>query len=391
MATQTQSKVDVSLQQLSGNQPTKLPIPRLQNTGNTMVSAQKSTAEMLLSSGWSTTTPLLPTLAVIPQNPLSSTIGKPVPNKRGRKPLTAMPSTKKHMQNLTNQRAFRQRRENYIRSLENKAATLEILYAQAREEIKTLKEQLASLGKQRLNGGDASICTNGLNTETMDTQFAQKLCAKTLDSCCGVDRSMYTVPDMENHDLSGSQLFGANTDNQQKNGLSCDVVMGDSLNTAADTSDHQKRDQQSPSHLQSQQDALNDSFLLNPMFCEPKTGELCYCDPESVTEADPFLKTPTIAKCYVDEATGKRMWIIPKDVLTPPFATPDSPSQYYPTTYTLPSPDEPEPHWLQQQQYYNSAPPPTPPSNGYTNGQLELKWMMEDSQRGEGQTCGGTV
>ena len=140
------------------------------------------------------------------------------------------------MQNLTNQRAFRQRRENYIRSLENKAATLEILYAQARDEIKALKEQLTSLGKQRLNGGDASICANGLSAETMDTQFARKLCSKPLDSCCGVDRSMYTVPDMENHDMSGSQLF-ANTDNQQKNGLSCDVVMGDSLNTAADTSD----------------------------------------------------------------------------------------------------------------------------------------------------------
>jgi hypothetical protein len=375
MATETQPKV---VQPMSSNQPTKLPIPRLQN--NNMVSAQKSTAEMLISSGWSATPLPLSTLAVIPQNPLSNTLGKPIPNKRGRKPLTAMPSTKKHMQNLTNQRAFRQRRENYIRSLENKAATLEFLYAQAQEEIKSLKEQL--VGK-RLSGSDTSICSPGLNGETMETQFGQKMCSKSLDSCCDVDRSMYAVAEMQNHDLSDSQLFGASTGTQRKNGLSCDVVMRDSMNTASDNSDQPKPDQHSP-HFQSQQDALNDSFLLNQM---------CFCDPEPVTDTDTYLKTttstPTIAKCYVDEATGKRMWIIPKDALTTPYSTTDSSSQYY-STYTLPSPDEPEPHWLQQQQYYNSAPPPTPPSNGFTNGQLEQKRMVDDSQR-EGQTCGGTV
>ncbi|CAG8838143.1 17667_t:CDS:1, partial [Gigaspora margarita] len=52
--------------------------------------------------------------------------GKPVPNRRGRKHL---PSNKKHKQNLTNQRAFRGRQENYLRSLKNNVEMYEKAYA----------------------------------------------------------------------------------------------------------------------------------------------------------------------------------------------------------------------------------------------------------------------
>ncbi|CAB5379918.1 unnamed protein product [Rhizophagus irregularis] len=97
--------------------------------------------------------------------------GKPMPNRRGRKPLATMPlapfsaynagqirwvpvfgvlnnSQKKRVQNLTNQRAFRQRKENYIRNLELRALDLEVLYNSAQDEIKTLNDRIAMLEKR---------------------------------------------------------------------------------------------------------------------------------------------------------------------------------------------------------------------------------------------------
>ncbi|CAB4380652.1 unnamed protein product [Rhizophagus irregularis] len=74
--------------------------------------------------------------------------GKPMPNRRGRKPLATMPLGKKRVQNLTNQRAFRQRKENYIRNLELRALDLEVLYNSAQDEIKTLNDRIAMLEKR---------------------------------------------------------------------------------------------------------------------------------------------------------------------------------------------------------------------------------------------------
>ncbi|GET61854.1 hypothetical protein GLOIN_2v1580086 [Rhizophagus irregularis DAOM 181602=DAOM 197198] len=48
--------------------------------------------------------------------------GKPMPNRRGRKPLATMPlGSKKARSEPNQQRAFRQRKENYIRNLELRA------------------------------------------------------------------------------------------------------------------------------------------------------------------------------------------------------------------------------------------------------------------------------
>ncbi|CAG8799756.1 31558_t:CDS:1, partial [Racocetra persica] len=60
---------------------------------------------------------------------------------RGRKRLSIMPSNKKHKQNLTNQRAFRERRENYLRNLENKVEMYEKAYAEYQNENRLLKEE----------------------------------------------------------------------------------------------------------------------------------------------------------------------------------------------------------------------------------------------------------
>ncbi|RIA85119.1 hypothetical protein C1645_387920 [Glomus cerebriforme] len=83
-------------------------------------------------------------------------------NKRGRKPLSSMPTTKKHIQNLTNQRAFRQRRETYIRSLESKASRFEGLLKVARNEVDSLKERVALLEVQVEIEERINIC-NGVN------------------------------------------------------------------------------------------------------------------------------------------------------------------------------------------------------------------------------------
>ena len=52
------------------------------------------------------------------------------------------------MQNLTNQRAFRQRKENYIQTLENKVLNLEMLYTFAQNEIEALKQKVVMLEKK---------------------------------------------------------------------------------------------------------------------------------------------------------------------------------------------------------------------------------------------------
>ncbi|CAG8569179.1 2290_t:CDS:2 [Ambispora gerdemannii] len=212
-------KMDASLSNSNNNgqQPLmKLPIPRLpQNAAAAVAAAASSSAhvsgnvsnkshEMLITTSWqpannnnttnvsmANSLPVIPCQETIGQN----SIGKPVPNKRGRKPLTTMPSTKKHIQNLTNQRAFRQRRENYIRTIESRASTLEYLYSQAQEEIKSLKEQLGSMRKQLFEGDSRNVCGSGalsnspgLNDPSSMMDHSQQHCPHNnpTDACCGI-------------------------------------------------------------------------------------------------------------------------------------------------------------------------------------------------------------
>ncbi|KAF8944216.1 DNA-binding transcription factor yap1 [Haplosporangium gracile] len=53
--------------------------------------------------------------------------GKPAPKKAGRKPLTTEPTTKRKAQNRAAQRAFRERKEKYVKSLEDRIKELEDL------------------------------------------------------------------------------------------------------------------------------------------------------------------------------------------------------------------------------------------------------------------------
>ncbi|CAG8439228.1 6543_t:CDS:2 [Diversispora eburnea] len=117
-------------------------------------------------SSYSNPLPLISCQQTIPVTP----VGRPTPNKRGRKPLATMPLAKKHIQNLNNQRAFRQRRDHYMKNLEinakkfeQEAKNLGILYSRAQSEIKSLKEKLALFEKQISRYQGNNLCDGEVN------------------------------------------------------------------------------------------------------------------------------------------------------------------------------------------------------------------------------------
>ncbi|GBB92424.1 hypothetical protein RclHR1_02000005 [Rhizophagus clarus] len=70
---------------------------------------------------------------------------EPQKKKPGRKPLTNTPSSKRKAQNRAAQRAFRERKERYVKELENKIKELESMSAksvQENQQLKSLVEQL---------------------------------------------------------------------------------------------------------------------------------------------------------------------------------------------------------------------------------------------------------
>lgn len=52
---------------------------------------------------------------------------------------------------MTNQRAFRRRREDYVRTLEHKVTTYEVLYNEAQNDIKVLRDRLTLLERRLAN------------------------------------------------------------------------------------------------------------------------------------------------------------------------------------------------------------------------------------------------
>ncbi|GET04952.1 PAP1-domain-containing protein [Rhizophagus clarus] len=139
-------------------------------------------------------------------------IGKPMPNRRGRKPLSTMPLGKKHVQNLTNQRAFRQRKENYIRNLEIKASQLEMLYNSAQNEIKTLNDRITILEKRLASSRSIrSEAIKNVNNRDPNTHYGGI-----------VDSAIYQAI-MDNH-----TIYDENKDGP------CDVIMNDQISKDSD-------------------------------------------------------------------------------------------------------------------------------------------------------------
>ncbi|KAG9299401.1 hypothetical protein G9A89_014050 [Geosiphon pyriformis] len=520
----------------AGLQSMKLPIPRLQPAHSSLNSSvlNSKPQEMLITSAWPNTTntaslSLTSSLPVIPcETPEAAPIGKPVPNKRGRKPLTTMPSTKKHIQNLTNQRAFRQRRENYVRTLESKATNLEYLYAQAQEEIKTLKKQLGLLKKQLIEG-DRNVCGGGLNSiESMEPQHHVNHNSNNKASgYCGGEGGGAPRPTIYAGQpivVGGRQthLFTvvASRESSPKDGIMGDVVMSESamspssigsdgssgvhsptmqsssnqhpstgslfdnhqnpfrqqcLSPTSPTAhqyttlssyhhssnlnstlsavssfsyndqqqQHQQPEQVNHSSYQQQQQQQQqqsttpppqrqhqmrlshsesvphspvrhnsvDELIEQSFFCETKGGELCYCEPDPVSDANIDLEDTTRTsfqaiggRSIISPETGKRMWILPTEgtrmspnsnICDPPM----TPNSYYPIsnggspsnsppiyTHPLPSPDEPEPRWQlqqQQQQYYSQSSHHR--HNRHSQHHPNPKWLRSEEQSIDGR------
>ncbi|GBC05195.1 hypothetical protein RclHR1_00610007 [Rhizophagus clarus] len=120
-----------------------------------------------------------------------------MPNRRGRKPLATMPLDKKHAQKLTNQRKFRQRKENYIRDLEIKSSNLEMFYNSAQTEIKNLNDRIEILEKRL-----ASVRNEAINNKDPNTYYGEI-----------VDLAMYQAK-MDNLTI-------------ENEGRSCGVIMND--------------------------------------------------------------------------------------------------------------------------------------------------------------------
>ncbi|GBC20386.2 hypothetical protein GLOIN_2v1580086 [Rhizophagus irregularis DAOM 181602=DAOM 197198] len=142
-------------------------------------------------------------------------IGKPMPNRRGGKPLATIPLDKKHVQNLTNQRTFRQSKKNYIRSLELRTSNLEVLYTSAKNEIKTLNDRIAMLEKRLASSRlIRSEAIKNVDNRDPNTHYGGI-----------VNLAMYQTI-IDNH-----TIYDENKDGP------CDVIMNDQMRVPITTSD----------------------------------------------------------------------------------------------------------------------------------------------------------
>nr|CAG8515672.1 6613_t:CDS:2 [Entrophospora candida] len=240
-------------------------------------------------------------------------IGKPT--KRGRKPLSIMPSAKKHIQNLTNQRAFRQRRETYRKTLETKNTELEAKLNEAKIEIESLRKKVASLEKQigSANSGTA-FCDNsaggyvnfGNNINTSSHLYHDR----TVDnSCCDI----IGTSDSTNMLFSSSLMdedthFFRNLENDDDNNNSYQLL-GQPKDIQIMTLNPGKHEFITRAHNTPE---TVDDIIQNRLFCDTKRGDLCLCEP-----ASDDLMTTTDDNIEEDNNGDKagRIWIVPKEIV----------------------------------------------------------------------------
>ncbi|RIA98972.1 hypothetical protein C1645_748192 [Glomus cerebriforme] len=270
----------------------------------------------------------------------TASMSRPSQNKRGRKPLSKMPDTKKHIQNLTNQRAFRRRREDYVRTLEQKATTYEILYNEAQNNVKMLREKLTSL-ERRL--------------------------AKAQENKCGGNMSCNKSTYREN---------GTSDMNGTYNGNRLSAMSSFSLN--------EQRYQQkpgSPTNSTKSVESVED-IINNPVFCETKNGDLCFCESVDGLAVGSIEKDQSkLSPCYIEQKEGKRMWIIPKESIYNDSS--QNSREYCPT---LPLPEQSQ--WPSQRRletYFTPSPSPIEPSapNYTPHHPLNLGMILGDNHNDE--------
>ncbi|CAG8622993.1 5508_t:CDS:1 [Dentiscutata heterogama] len=219
--------------------------------------------------------------------PTTETAGKSSPNKRGRKPLTTMPSAKKHYQNLKNQRAFRQRRADYVQELESKASTYERLYNELLKENKILKERLAMLERRHSTDCEGTDrCTNEQKGNKISTN------KKSTSSCCNVvDTTIYTVKRIEDdqvvEDVAScdekstvqSTRAYVQTSYHKPDGVSYNPSTNQNLPSLTPDTLPSINFNEQPQFQQLENHTPEDFVMKEPLFCTTEEGDLCYCDP----------------------------------------------------------------------------------------------------------------
>ncbi|CAG8549070.1 12985_t:CDS:2 [Acaulospora colombiana] len=384
---QPSSKMDASVQ--------TSPIPTRPST----VSSTPKHTELLITT-WpqSTTATSFSTLPVIAYKTMPPPpIGKPMPNRRGRKPLATPPTDKKHEQNLYNQRKFRQRRDAYVKDLEARVREYEdqlkemgLVCAQIQEENRSLREKVVSLEKYW--GKRNELCDDGLSISSTEIQLANKISgSRDVNSCSG--SSIYSVQDIiESTHMNKNQIY----QELHKDENSCDVVMGDASDygynsgsasrhnllpldnisyqqqmlpsylSSFDFNNEQTKEKYS-FHRQQTKNGTNSSMSVediinSPLFCE-RDGDICFCE-SSVTIDDLELndaKTPsqmlTNNSRYLvtTPETGKQICMI-----IPPFPECEDPTR---SAQGYPNLQPPEPQWQQLSQNEHYLPQSFPTSS----------------------------
>ncbi|CAG8534334.1 2150_t:CDS:2 [Acaulospora colombiana] len=345
-----------------------------------------------------------------------------MPNRRGRKPLATPPTDKKHKQNLSNQRKFRQRRDAYVKGLEVKVKEYEdqlkemgLVCAQVQEENRSLREKVASLEKRR--GERNELCDGSLGISSTEIQLASKISgSKDVNSCSG--SSIYSVQDIiESTQMSENQIY----QELHKGENSCDVVMGDASDYGSNSGSASRQFVRNSSsyqqclspaspkhyasllpldninyqprvlpsylssfdfhneqikekysfHRQQTKNGTNPSStssmsvedIINPpLFCE-RDGDICFCEP-SVTIDDLELndaKTPS----QMSTNNGRYLVTTQKTgkricMIIPPFPECEDPTR---SARGCPNLPPPEPQWQQLSQNEHYLPQSFPTSS----------------------------
>ncbi|GBB87324.1 hypothetical protein RclHR1_13770002 [Rhizophagus clarus] len=291
-----------------------------------------------------------PSLDVIPcQQTLNlHPIGKPMPNRRGRKPLSTMPLGKKHVQNLTNQRAFRQRKENYIRNLEIKASQLEMLYNSAQNEIKTLNDRITILEKRLASSRSIrSEAIKNVNNRDPNTHYGGI-----------VDSAIYQAI-MDNH-----TIYDENKDGP------CDVIMNDvsqidlndNINNSLASSTTRTSSSSNAIYIRASNDYPTTTSNDISLQQISKDSDL-FCDPITTSDERIWIastNTPTSSSLY------------------PTFVASNPSQGTRENGPTFPPPQDSESQWIQP--YFSQA---STTITTASHHRLNLKWILSDAPNEE--------
>ncbi|CAI2184241.1 14336_t:CDS:2 [Funneliformis geosporum] len=252
---------------------------------------------------WPSSLNIIPCQQTININP----IGKPIPNKRGRKPLTTMPSTKKHIQNLANQRAFRQRRENYTKNLESKVSDLERLYNAAQNEIKSLRDEVEMLRKKL----DSSRSTRNesmknANIRDSDTRYGgivgsamyQAIIEDSQNECDAIMNDVNQTPNgIYIHQPTISYSEQQPQFNQIKVVRQLNQFKENNLSLT-----YKRKPGSFPNTSNSNSIESVDEIIHSPLFCDPKDSNICFGEP---VNGDLGLNGAKISQIPTIDSMGK--------------------------------------------------------------------------------------